>query len=113
MVAAPLIAAVTTSVSTIAIVGATISAVGALSGSKDLAKIGGLIGLAGGVMSMAGAGTGAVSGESLVGAEEFEIGIVFDQVGHVLKNRHGAEGIAKAWFHAPAGAVRDREHQHG
>ena len=71
MVAAPLIAAVTTSVSTIAIVGATISAVGALSGSKDLAKIGGLIGLAGGVMSMAGAGTGAVSGESLVGAEEF------------------------------------------
>lgn len=25
-----------------------------------------------------------------VGAEEFEIGIVFDQVGHVLKNRHGA-----------------------
>ena len=67
MVAAPLIAAVATSASTIAIVGATISAVGALSGSKDLAKIGGLIGLAGGVMSMTG---GLAGGASAAGASD-------------------------------------------
>lgn len=27
----------------------------------------------------------------------------------VLKNRHGAEGTARLWMHAPSGAVRDRE----
>ena len=34
----------------------------------------------------------------------------FDLEAIVLKNRHGAEGMAKLWMHAPSGAVRDREH---
>jgi replicative DNA helicase len=29
----------------------------------------------------------------------------------VLKNSHGAEGIAKLWVHVPSGAIRDREYR--
>ena len=35
--------------------------------------------------------------------------IKFDLEAVVLKNRHGAEGTARLWMHAPSGAVRDRE----
>jgi len=35
--------------------------------------------------------------------------VKFDLEAIVLKNRHGAEGTARLWMHAPSGAVRDRE----
>lgn len=95
----PLAVAIGTGASAIAIAGAALGAVGALTGNKGLAMIGGLIGLAGGAMSAFGGAEGLAGAEGVAGGFDKAAGLAVDEVAGSAANT-----IADTAAAVPSGA---------
>lgn len=97
-VAIPLALAIGTGASAIAIAGAALGAVGALTGNKGLAMIGGLIGLAGGAINAFGGAEGLAGAESVAGGFDKAAGLAVDEAASV------ANAVADTAAAVPSGA---------